>query len=84
MDAQPQYRALVGVTWLHDADQIARVKRGDRVPAADRITGRAELGELLPADVPAGAIESMLNQGFIELVAPAPTRRSRSVSGGTE
>lgn len=65
MPESTRYRALVGVTWMSNATQIARLKKGEAIPHAEREWGRAERGEEIPASVPAAAIRSMLEQGTI-------------------
>ena len=67
------YEVVVGLSYPTDPAIVARLARGDRIPAPDRGLKRAEPGEIVD-DIPSVSVPWLLEQGLIRPATRAPIR----------
>lgn len=65
--APPQYRVLVPISYPTDPAVLARIRKGERVPMAERGLKRVPPGRVV-SDIPERSIPWLTQQGCIERV----------------
>lgn len=68
MTTRRAYRVLThDLSYATDRGAIARIKRGEKVPARDRKEKQAKVGDVV-TDLPSESIPGLLEHGYIEEV----------------
>lgn len=65
--AMPRYRVLVPISYPTDPAVLARIRKGERVPMAERGLKRVARGSVV-SDIPERSIPWLIEQGCIERV----------------